>query len=138
MNGEPSWIILSAALINYHGLECILADSFEITERVKAEKTINNQAAFFEKLINSIPTPVFYKDANGIYRGCNKHFEEYLGLRKDDIIGKSVYDISPPDLANNYYMKDKELLDNPGEQKYESHVMGALGEERNVIFRGYF
>jgi hypothetical protein len=26
---------------------------------------------------------VFYKDALGIYRGCNRAFEAYLGKRRD-------------------------------------------------------
>jgi len=34
-------------------------------------------------LLDAIPAPVFYKDAAGIYRGCNKAFEAYLGKTRD-------------------------------------------------------
>jgi PAS domain-containing protein len=53
-------------------------------------------------LLDAIPAPVFYKDAAGVYRGCNKAFEAYLGKPRDVIIGKDVYGLSPKELADVY------------------------------------
>ena len=85
-------------------------------------------------MINAIPSPIFYKDIDGIYRGCNSAFEKYLGLRKDEIIGKSVHDVSPPDLADKYREMDQALFDKPGLQVYESSVRYADGTRHDVIF----
>ena len=106
----------------------------DITERKKAEMALHENVRFLQHLINAIPSPIFYKDIDGIYRGCNSAFEKYLGLRNDEIIGKSVYDISPPDLADKYREMDRALFDNPGVQVYESSVRYANGTRHDVIF----
>ncbi len=45
-------------------------------------------------LFDVVPIPFFCKDINGIYRHCNDAFAEtILGLDKDEIVGKSLYDL---------------------------------------------
>ncbi len=97
-------------------------------------RTVNEQLQFLQLLIDTIPMPVFYKDVNGVYRGYNKAFAEFLGLTKDNLIGKTVYDVAPRELADKYYQMDKELFDNPGVQKYEYPVKHADGTVHEVLF----
>jgi len=85
-------------------------------------------------LINSVPVPVFYKDARGVYTGCNPAFERFIGLDKKDIIGRTMYDIAPKHLADIYHQKDRELFEKPGLQVYETEVRSASGDLRKVIF----
>lgn len=87
-----------------------------------------------QTLINSIASPIFYKDYTGIYRGCNKAFEQYIGKSAADIIGKSVYDLSPRELAEKYERMDRELLAQGQTQNYETFVVDARGERRAVLF----
>jgi len=100
----------------------------------QAEKRAAQASSFLQQLINAIPAPVFYKDRNSIYTGCNKSFEEFLGKPASEIVGRTVYQLAPEHLAEIYHIKDKELLENPGVQIYESKVKGGTPEERNVIF----
>ncbi|MGZ7049352.1 MAG: PAS domain S-box protein, partial [Methanobacterium sp.] len=89
---------------------------------------------FQQTLIDTIPSPIFYKDTDGIYRGCNKAYEEFLGLKKEYIVGKSVYDIFPKDQADKYYEKDLELFLIPGKQIYEWKMDHADGSIHSFIF----
>jgi len=57
-------------------------------------ETASKQPWLLQNVINAIPTPVFYKDTDGIYLGCNVAFEEFIGLSREQIVGKSVYDVS--------------------------------------------
>ncbi|MBN2733698.1 MAG: PAS domain S-box protein [Methanomicrobiaceae archaeon] len=109
-----------------------LAD--EVAEHRKTEEALRESRQILEAILNSIPSPIFYKDRNGIYTGCNPAFEGYIGLPKDQLVGRTVYDIAPKDLADIYYTADKELLDNPGSQSYESHVKYADDSIHDVIF----
>ena len=77
---------------------------------------------------------MFYKDRDAIYRGCNTAFERYTGLSKRHIIGKTVYDIAPKELADVYHRMDQELLSHPGVQTYESSMRHKDGTWRDVIF----
>jgi diguanylate cyclase (GGDEF)-like protein/PAS domain S-box-containing protein len=98
------------------------------------KKSIELKLEFLKTLLNTISTPVFYKGLDGRYMGCNKAFEDFVGRSTEDIIGKTVYDMGPKNIADTYHEKDRELLDNPGEQKYEWKVKSGEGKVRDVIF----
>jgi len=85
-------------------------------------------------LIDAIPAPVFYKDAAGVYRGCNRAFEAYLGKSRDEIIGKDVYQLSPKELADVYKAADDALFASRGTQIYEARVRYADGTYHDVMF----
>jgi diguanylate cyclase (GGDEF)-like protein/PAS domain S-box-containing protein len=85
-------------------------------------------------VLDAIPAPVFYKDADGVYRGCNKAFEAYLGKRRDEIVGKDVYGVSPKELADVYKAADDALLARGGVQIYEARVRYADGSYHDVVF----
>ncbi|TAN41906.1 MAG: PAS domain S-box protein [Nitrospirae bacterium] len=106
----------------------------DITLQKTAERTYMEQFEFLRTMMDTIPNPVFYKDAEGRYLGCNRAFEEFLGRSKDEIIGKTVYDMGPKEIADLYYRADRELFSNPGQQCYEWRVLGKNKEVREVIF----
>ncbi len=85
-------------------------------------------------ILDAIPAPVFYKDADGVYRGCNKAFEAYLGKPRDVIVGKDVYGLSPKELADVYKQADDALFASRGTQIYEARVRYADGTYHDVIF----
>ena len=106
----------------------------DISDRKKVEEAQLHQLHLLQSLIDAIPGPVFYKDPKGVYLGCNSAFETYLGLPKDHIIGKTVFELSPEDLANIYYEADNALFRHPGVQCYETQVLFAEGTLRDVMF----
>jgi len=89
---------------------------------------------FLEQLIDAIPGPLYFKDAKGRYIGVNKAFENYLGVDRTEIAGKTVFDISEPPLAAMHHQADLDLLANGGNQFYESSVSSREGQQREVIF----
>jgi PAS domain S-box-containing protein len=106
----------------------------EIIERKKIQEALSEKEAFLETLINAIPIPIFYKDKNGNYIGFNRSFETFFGKSKKELVGKSVFDINPPDLADIYNKKDLELFETQKLQQYESQVKNTKGEIRDVVF----
>lgn len=103
-------------------------------ERKQEEDKMQDHYHFLQALIDNIPNPIFYKDINGRYMGCNKAFEAYIGLGRDEIVGKTVYDIAPKEKADIYFEMDDALFRQPGIQTYESTVRYADGSTHNVIF----
>ena len=106
----------------------------EIEERKRAQEALQEQLHFTQQLIQAIPSPVFYKDEKGRYLGCNQAFEHYIGIKRDDLIGKSVYDIAPKDLADVYAAADNALFRQRGPQVYEASVAYADGTRHEVMF----
>ena len=86
-----------------------------------------------QAVLEAIPAPIFYKDAAGSYLGANRAFEAYLGRPCSQIIGKTVFEISPPEFAALYSETERELLCRGGEERCESQVVYADGIPRDVI-----
>lgn len=106
----------------------------DTTERKAAEDAVGRQLWFLQVLMDAIPNPVFYKDREGRYQGCNRAFEKYLGLAKSEIVGRTVYDVAPGELSRKYHEMDMGLMERPGMQVYESSVKYADGTFHDVIF----
>jgi len=115
------------------------AESRRARRRAEEEsrgKTVDlrRQAEFLATLLDTIPSPVFYKDTEGVYLGCNRAFEELLGKSREEIVGTVVQSTGPEEITSEYADKDDELLANPGRQTYEWRVEAADGELRDVVF----
>jgi len=87
-----------------------------------------------QKIIDALPIPIFYRDRNGIYVACNIAQEKMLGLSKSQIIGKTVFDVQPFEIAELFAKRDQELFDSPGDQSYEAKFRDATGTLRDVVF----
>lgn len=99
----------------------------------RAEKALQEQLHFLQTLIDTIPNPIFYKDRAERFLGCNKAFEERLGLTREQIVGKTSHDLFPRPLADEYQLMDRALFQNPGEQVHETTLHYADGEDHEVI-----
>lgn len=84
--------------------------------------------------VDTLPIPIFIKDRDRRYTACNSAFEKFIGLPADDIIGKTVFDISPEELASIYESSDIAHLQRGGTQTYETRVRYADNSIRDVIF----
>lgn len=135
-SGEQRLISWSnTVLLDYEAkVEYIIATGIDITERKHAEEEIMESKNFLANLLESIPAPVFYKDLDGRYLGFNRAFEEFFGQTKDELIGKSVFDINPVELAKIYHSQDTVLFERPGTQTYEAQVKDARGFSHDVVF----
>lgn len=85
-------------------------------------------------VLETLPSPIFYKNRAGIYTGCNQAFCDYLGMRRERIIGRSVHEIAPPKLAEVYHQADQELMAQQGGQTYEAQVRYADGSDHDILF----
>ncbi len=115
-------------------LERAVGSMLDITRWKISPPEPENNPDFINILLDALVSPVFYKDAELVYRHCNKAFEEYLGKSRAEILNRTVYDLSPPHLAEIYNKADLELLKGRESQIYETIVRAADGNQRNVIF----
>jgi PAS domain S-box-containing protein len=115
-----------------------LAICLDRTEQKQIRASLLNHLVFLETLIDTIPNPIFYKDRDSVYLGCNTMFaKKILGLPRDEIIGKTVYDFSeliPLKDAHIYHEHDRKLFEQSGVQVHESKVQCADGIRRDFIF----
>ena len=90
--------------------------------------------AFLRKVIDTVPNPIFVKNKKGHYIFCNTAFEEYTGLKKEDIVGRTDHDINPKRIADPYCDMDKMLLESGDDQHYEIYFQNPDGNNHAVLF----
>ena len=86
----------------------------------QATRELRTQLSFTQQLLEALPNPVFSKDAQGRYLGGNRAFEQYVGMSRAEIVGKTVGEVLPAELAERAACKDDALFANPGAQTYET------------------
>ncbi|MCB9014899.1 MAG: PAS domain S-box protein [Lentimicrobiaceae bacterium] len=134
-DGTAIYIELTESAIELSdGSMGIMSIANDITERKTAEEALRQQADFQQRLMDAIPIPVFYKDVSGVYQGCNNAFETFMGIKKDDLKGKTVFDVYPAQIAEAYFQTDNLLLKQGGKQNYEYFAIDANGIKHDIIF----
>lgn len=108
--------------------------SDEIERRKYLENELNEKLTLLQSLMDTIPSPIFFKDLNFRFIGCNRAYEAAMGISDYELIGKTVYDITDIEKANTHQKMDEELLKNSLNNIYEEIVEFADGSIRDVIF----
>lgn len=63
-----------------------------------------------KNFLENIELPVFVKDVKGVYHFCNQAFADCFGIKRNEILGQTAYDIVPKDLADIYTARDQEFF----------------------------
>ncbi|WP_144290083.1 MASE3 domain-containing protein, partial [Ideonella sp. A 288] len=61
-------------------------------------------------LVATVPDPIWLKDADGVYLGCNAAFERRYGAPEARIVGRTDHDFVPPELADEFRRQDREVM----------------------------
>ena len=64
----------------------------------------------FQAVLDAAPAPVYAKDAEGRYLFVNRRFEEVLNVRAEDAVGRTDFDIMPPEVAASVRANDERVL----------------------------
>lgn len=64
----------------------------------------------YKTLLENLPQKIFCKDRNSVYVFCNKNYAQDLGIRAEEIVGRTDYDFYPKELAEKYRADDKRIM----------------------------
>jgi len=77
----------------------------------QAEARARRLNSFLDSIFDNLPAMVFLKNARTLqFERFNRAGEDLLGLPRDALIGKSDYDFFPPEQAEFFIAKDREVL----------------------------
>ena len=83
----------------------------ELTERQRAEQEIRDANAFLDSVIENIPIMLFVKDAEELRMvRFNRAAEELVGIKREEMIGKTDFDLYPKDEAEFFVQSDRDVL----------------------------
>ena len=106
----------------------------DITVRWRAEQALNDRAGFQRVLLDTVSVPIFVQDVMGHYVDANSAFERWMGIDRQALFGRTVFDLAPPDIAEADEAVDRALLADQKPQSYETQLRCADGTLRDVVF----
>ncbi|SMF72571.1 PAS domain S-box-containing protein [Azospirillum oryzae] len=106
----------------------------DVTVRWRAEQALNDRAGFQRVLLDTVPVPIFVQDVMGHYVDANSAFERWMGIDRQALFGRTVFDLAPPHIAEADEAADKALLADQKPQSYETQLRSADGTLRDVLF----
>jgi PAS domain S-box-containing protein len=112
------------------GITVIIGD---ITERKRAEEALKEHLRLFQELLDRVPVPVFYKDTEGRYLGCNHAFELYTRKTREEILHRKASQVVPPGLAEKFEAMDALALETGQIQSFETIYPVPDGPNRDII-----
>ena len=104
----------------------------DITELKKTQESLRNQTRFLEKLIDTIPIPVFYKEAGGIFRGCNSAFATFVDQEKSSDSPELDETSLPEEMIDFFETEDDMDPGLGGVRVLETRIQMASGEKKGM------
>lgn len=95
------------------------------------EEALDRANRWLETLINTIPDLVYFKDASGRHILINRAGEEFMGMGLDEVRGKTVKDLMPPDEAAACMSGDEAVISGGRPVSAEEILVSASGEKRH-------
>jgi diguanylate cyclase (GGDEF)-like protein/PAS domain S-box-containing protein len=112
------------------GINQALEESNQNYVRLYGE--LEEKQTLLNSLIDSTEDWIFYKDAAGVYLGCNEAYEKYTGLTEEELIGRTAGEVFDSKTANRIDTLDSKLVEELLPQKYEQKCLNTNGEELTV------
>ena len=107
------------------GRSCLLTVTIDITKRKQAEEALRESQSLYHSLVEVSPLSICRKDLEGRFTFANQRFLELSHITLADLIGKTDFDLHPPELAEKYQRDEKAVLD--------SRQVWELIEERTLL-----
>lgn len=101
------------------------------TEKDVREKEADAMRETLRGILDHVPSCVFWKDRNSVYRGCNSAFSNFFGISPHNVEGKKDFDFLPAPLAKKVVAHDQRVVQKQKQlAPIEYHVGNATGEDR--------
>ncbi len=102
-------VLVGGALISdsaNRGVSFVLDQS----ERKKAELELRYNKDLLQSVLDNSTAVIYLKDTDGRYMLVNKRFTELFHIDQQEIVGRTDYDIFPPDMADAFRRLDQRVL----------------------------
>ncbi len=101
----------------------------DITERKRIEKDLLSSEQKYRLLIESASESIYSINSNGIFTSMNKFGAEQLGYSQKEVVGKSMWDLFPKEIADKQMERIDEVLVASERRRFESFSI-VSGKER--------
>lgn len=98
----------------------------------QTQQEMFESATLLNELLRSVPDLIFCKDMEGKYLECNPALSKFVGLSKDEIIGKTDHDLFGKEIADNFRANDQKTIEENDLWKNDEWIADSNGQ--SVLF----
>jgi PAS domain S-box-containing protein len=102
------------------GVHVVMRD---ITEVAKSQQIIQGQARKLTTLLESITDACFFLDKNWDFTYVNEEYEQLLGVDRQQLLGRNVWDVFPPEQWPEVYQRYHQTLETGQAYNYETYYI---------------
>lgn len=86
-------------------------------------------------ILDSLPVAIFLRDNKGFYIECNKSFSYFLGKKREEIVGKNLFDIFSKEEAEKFYNTDLKMINEGRVGYYEAELKTPQGIKKIYVYK---
>lgn len=106
---------------------------WDATQEILQKKKLIKSKVFFERVIDALPDPIFVKDKDFLCLFGNTEFENLIGKKRHEFLGKNDRDFLPQEMVEVCLQKDIEAFSTGlGNENYEK-IQSSSGETRELM-----
>jgi diguanylate cyclase (GGDEF)-like protein/PAS domain S-box-containing protein len=106
----------------------------DITERQHAVKELERTRNFYNTVLENVPATIIVKDARDLrYLLLNRASEEFYGVPREQILGKTARDVYPLSEADEVEARDRRLLAEGKRQVFNARPVETPGNGRRLV-----
>ena len=94
---------------------------------------VGNSKRFTDAVLETIPDPLFVKNERHEVIYANREYEEFVGMKRIEFIGRSDYEFFPKETADRFWRRDDEAFLALTPLQNEEVVVDCRGRARNVL-----
>jgi PAS domain S-box-containing protein len=99
----------------------------------EARPSLHGALDLTQALVDSVSGPLCFKDTEGRYLGSNSAFLTLVGRDRDEVVGRTAFDVLPREVATIDSLRDEEVLRVDGVRITEESLVGTDGVERDYL-----
>lgn len=136
-SSEVKWLHDSARYFRLDNGDVVVDGlTLDITQTKQAQEALRESEARLQAILDNSPTAVFVKDLQGRYVMVNRQCERIMRLSREQMVGKTDYDLFPQATADQFIANDREvfLAQTPLIREEEAQLVDGLHTHMNVKF----
>jgi diguanylate cyclase (GGDEF)-like protein/PAS domain S-box-containing protein len=123
-DGTPIDVVVYARTLPYDGRIATLSVAVDITERRRAENDLRRTRSFLDAVVENMPAILFVKEPQEHrYVLINRAGEQFLGMSREEVIGKTDFDLLTEEEASFSVARDLEVLSGKQSQSFDEEAI---------------
>ena len=108
--------------------EGVVLTCIDLTTLKQAEAAVRQSQEQLQQILDHAPAAIYVKDPNGRFLLANRQLETMRNASSEDILGKTIYDFLPPEVAETLAVHDREVLSTNQPITFEELASVSEGE----------